>query len=187
MNNELNLTKDEKIDFIANLKYNPIHRAVEDCNVAISIFHFLFAVSIGAAAIMGPFLGYSVLSFSFLYSALAVVAIGTALCIPFFVVASNRKKEFKELNNGKITYKQFKQLKKEGKISEWQRQFEKEIELKVLEKSGITIEEYTENTEQEILNAVKNRLGDEKIAKLDSDKIASEIKNIINQSNENQR
>ena len=184
---DINLTDDEKIDFMANLKNNPIDRFIDDKKVVIFGIYGIIALSVLIATFVGPAMGLFSFTLNYLFSVAAVFGLGTLFMAPKVVRLLKDKKEFKTLSNGKITYKEFKALKKSGVIKEWKTKFSKEIETKALEKAGVTIEIYTKDTEMAIIEGVKDILNYEQIARLDSERIANEVKKIIDENNDRQK
>ena len=106
--------------------------------------------------------------------------------IPAIISSFQNNKSFKSISNGKISYKDYKQLIKSGEIEKWKKDYENEIEEKLLEIEGITPEEYKRETEDAVIYEVTSRIEGEKI-KLDSTRIAEEVKKRIDEHNERQR
>lgn len=97
------------------------------------------------------------------------------------------KVRFNKTHKGKITYKQYKQLEKSGEIKRLREQYKEEIKDKWYEANGITIEEYNKKAERDIINDVKERLRDKHITEINSEKIANEVKKIIDENNDRQK
>lgn len=191
MKKELNLTDQEKIEFLAGLEYS---------NIAYDIkLNKNWAKAFGSACSIGT-VGAGLFTFlltiiggASLNSALGCFPISIAcgaglfgICsIPAIISSFQNNKSFKSISNGKISYKDYKQLVKSGEIEKWKNQFQKEIELKLMEIDGYTIEDYKAEVEDNIISEVEDLIADEKI-KLDSAKIAEEVKKRIDEHNERQ-
>ncbi len=183
----INLSDEEIIDFIANLRNDPIHKDINFYNVAPTFFLVLVGISSLFAALIGPAIGLFTLSIDFFFSCGALLGLFAICSTPFYVLSAKNKREFLKLSNGKITYRKFKELKKNGVINEWCDKFSKEIELRSLEIRGITVEQYSKNTEDSILDDVKQKIANSSsVAKLDSERVAKEVKKIIDENNERQ-
>lgn len=180
------LTDKEKIDFIVNLKTTQsLNKVKGNCD-------FLYIIPL-AQLLASLFCG-GLLLFSgnpVWLSLLAPVVVSTPVCGILYLMDLSylipRLKEFKKLSGGKITYKQYKKLAKSGEIAKWEEQFKEQIDHQINEINGIQIEEYKRDAEKQIVHNVYNSLQNTENVELDADKIAEEVKKLINEKNERNR
>lgn len=178
---ELNLSDEEKINFLATLKTNKtlldsIKSKSFDVNILMpSVMGTVFV----AATILTLVAGLSPITIPF--AAGLAVGFGGVLELYFLMVLNFEKQDFKKLSNGKISYRKYKQLIKSGELARWEEQFKDQVQNKVEEIKGIKHEKYTKSVEKDIINQVKNSLP--KDASLDSEKIAQEVKKLIESNN----
>lgn len=180
---ELNLTDEEKINFLATLKTN--NQILDAIKNKISDMKFLLPISTTIACTLAILAGIFILRASPLPLVSAVLSASVTLIGIFeiygAILLSKEKKEFNKLSNGKISYSKYKQLVKSGELAKWEEQFKDQVLNKVEEIKGIKHEKYTKSVEKEIFTQVKNSLP--KDTSLDSEKIAQEVKKIIESNN----
>ena len=193
MKKELNLTDKEKIDFLAKVKYSNLLFGIKtDLNWiktfgVVCGFASIFASTF--SAVLSVIGGLKILPAIMSCFPLGIgMGIGMCVlcCAPSMISAIIGIKGFKNITNGKITYKDYKQLIKSGEIEKWQKEYEKEIDAKVLELQGITPEEYKRQKEDLVINDAVNTIKNQNI-KLDSARISEEVKKRIDEHNERQR
>ena len=92
-------------------------------------------------------------------------------------------KDFKENSNGKISYRQFKKMVNSGEIAKWEAQLKEQIKQRANGLKGLEIAEYQEYAERQIVDEVYSNPPKENDLKLDADKVAEEVRKMINENN----
>ena len=138
----INLTEEEKIDFLTKLKVNNITKTLNNFKNFFKIYNIFFT----PIAIFGCLLS-------------CIFTPGALFLLPFFLVSkiivdiiicapvyfdSKRDVEgiLKSVSKGKINYKQYRYLVKSGILNDWENLYKEEINRKTLETKGIEVEEY---------------------------------------------
>ncbi len=186
MKKELLFTDEDKVEFCAKLK------STETLNKVKGNYNFLKMIPI--SGLMASFLCGGLLLISgnpIWLSFLAPLFVTTVICpvialLPLSYLIPSLK-EFKNLSNGKIPYRQYKKLVKSGEIAKWQEQLKPQIEQRINQIRGIEVEEYKKDAEEQIIRNVYNNLPNKDSVALDADKIAKEVKKIVNENNERNR
>ena len=134
MKNKLpNLTEQEKLEFLAN---NPEEKAKYIKSQKRFIFKLLTSM------LLAPLFAGTMLTLANPGFFLTAITVGYSIAVPAAVILigaialiniSSILKEFKNLSNGKISYKQYEQLVKSGEIDKWKQE---------LNNKNIVVEEY---------------------------------------------
>lgn len=185
---EYSLTKEEKIKFLAMLEYTRIDAHIKD-----DINHMKkCAATFGIAAIIGGWLTVlsGLISGTALSTMLSIVLpIDIMGSLTIASVASFRSvknffknsKKIKIETNGKITYRDYKKLIKDGTIERWKSEYREEINNKIMEIDGCSLDSFNlENCKKEEL--VKKLTTQSNIEKINDKKNDRETsKNIENE------
>ena len=146
MKKEINLTKEEKIDFLVKLETDKnCNFLTKDANEGKKLF-FGYQIVSTPTIFVAYFLATLLLSSTINFIPQIVIAKMTAdfaLCFPLSVSHKRRDNEILEfISKGKISRKQYIKLLKSGELENWKLTYKNEIQQKVAEIKGITIKDY---------------------------------------------
>lgn len=131
---ELNLTDEEKLYFLKNLKLKNSSIFFNNLKLGKKYLKFIgIPVTVAFTTIMHLlFLNPITTLTSFLIPSFAFGCL-------YFVFHNSQNAELLTASNGKINYKQYKQLEKSGELAKWQEQFKEELKfVRPLELTNLT-------------------------------------------------
>ena len=181
MKKQINLTSEEKINFLAHLQLTDTEKTIKSRHKDLIITPITSLIVCALAGIIFPLVGFPPIVFG-------IISTGTILPITLLfecMILSYLMpdyKQFKKYSNGKISYKQYKILLKNGEIQNWQASYKTQIDQKVQEIKGIAYDAYKAEAENEFIAKAYESLPTK--TTLDSEKITKKIKDMIDKNNQ---
>lgn len=119
---EILLTSDEKINLLSKAKTRNSLDYVKALKKALKILHISATALIALG--VGTFIGLLMPPITTILFAATFISLAIVITFPISYLISD---EINKISNGKITYKQFKQLVKSGELAKWEEQFKDRI------------------------------------------------------------